>query len=468
METTQKNREAALPASAQQRNGAVRSAEAQRSAAGRPAKPAAPEERQAAPQKRRAEPEKTAAAPKRSATAKTAPAPKQRKAAPKAEAPAPKQRKAAPKAETAAPKQRKAAPVKKTSASKTKSVKSETAQQGLPDSVSTKKRAYGNSKPKKKTALDLVNEAVKKSTDRRAEKIKARQAEREKGPSKKNHSQPNAPAVIYTEPQAFNRNRFLIQLLTVAAVVVALVLGLSVFFKVENIAVSGANVYSKDAVQKASGIETGDNLLTFSHARAAAQIKAELNYVNSVRFGIKLPDTVNIIIDEADVVYAIKNQEGTWWLMNSTGRLIEQTGNAQAKKYTQILGVTISDPMPNEQAVATESAALTETDPATGETVMVPVSVTGAQRLNAALQIVQALEENDIVGDAASVDVTRLEDIILWYGSRYQVNLGDSGNLAYKVACMNDVILQMSEYQSGILDISFTIWPNQVGYTPFA
>ena len=93
---------------------------------------------------------------------------------------------------------------------------------------------------------------------------------------------------------------------------------------------------------------------------------------------------------------------------------------------------------------------------------------TNAQRLTAALKILKALEANDIVGSAASVDVTRLEDIILWYGTRYQVNLGDSDKLEYKISCMNDVILQMSDYQSGILDISFTIWPDQVGYTPFA
>ena len=45
---------------------------------------------------------------------------------------------------------------------------------------------------------------------------------------------------------------------------------------------------------------------------------------------------------------------------------------------------------------------------------------------------------------------------------------GDTSRLDYKVDCMNDAILQMSDYQSGVLDISFTIWPNQVGYTPFA
>ena len=326
-----------------------------------------------------------------------------------------------------------------------------------PDDVPNKKRAYGNSKPKKKPAIAVMGESIARSV----EKAKAKQAS--KGKKKQRPQQP-APAVIYTQPQAFNRNRLLVQLVTVVAIVVALVMGLSVFFKVENITVSGADVYSAWTVVEASGIEEGDNLLTFSHARAGALIKANLPYVKTVRFGIKLPATVNIIIEEEDVVYAIKDNTGLWWLMNSDGRIVEQTTSGKASNYTQVLGVTLETPIANERAVATEIAPA-ETDES-GE--YVPVTVTGAQRLNAAMNILQALEDNDIVGDAASVDVSRIEDIILWYGTRYQVNLGDSTRLDDKIACMNDVILQMSDYQSGILDISFTIWPNQVGYTPFS
>lgn len=326
-----------------------------------------------------------------------------------------------------------------------------------PDDVPNKKRAYGNSKPKKKPAIAVMGESIARSV----EKAKAKQAS--KGKKKQRPQQP-APAVIYTQPQAFNRNRLLVQLVTVVAIVVALVMGLSVFFKVENITVSGADVYSAWTVVEASGIEEGDNLLTFSHARAGALIKANLPYVKTVRFGIKLPATVNIIIEEENVVYAIKDNTGLWWLMNSDGRIVEQTTSGKASNYTQVLGVTLETPIANERAVATEIAPA-ETDES-GE--YVPVTVTGAQRLNAAMNILQALEDNDIVGDAASVDVSRIEDIILWYGTRYQVNLGDSTRLDDKIACMNDVILQMSDYQSGILDISFTIWPNQVGYTPFS
>ena len=336
--------------------------------------------------------------------------------------------------------------VKKKTVSKTKAAaKTDT------EDISTKKRAYGKTKPKKKSAVALLGDNLKKRAAKKAKK---------NGQSKQ-----QTPAVIYTQPQAFNRNRLLVQLITVVAVVAALVLGLSVFFKVETIQVSGAEVYSEWTIREASGLKEGDNLLTFSHARSAALIKANLPYVDTVRFGIKLPDTVNIIVKEDDVVYAVKDQNGQWWLMNSEGRIVEMGDNSKASNHTQVLGVVLDNPVPDERAVAMEAASM-ESLPE-GETVAV-VTTTGAQRLTAALQILKALEENDIVGEAASVDVTRIEDIILWYGSRYQVNLGDSTRLDYKIACMNDVILQMSDYQSGILDISFTIWPTQVGYTPFA
>ena len=90
----------------------------------------------------------------------------------------------------------------------------------------------------------------------------------------------------------------------------------------------------------------------------------------------------------------------------------------------------------------------------------------------AVLEILQALEENDIVGEVASVDVSQLNDVVLWYGTQYQVNLGDANDtvhsLKYKIACMYDAILQMTDYSNGILDVSFTTWENQVGLTPFS
>lgn len=301
------------------------------------------------------------------------------------------------------------------------------------------------------------------SREREAVRARQRRAERQNKPRS------TAPAVVYTQPAAFNRTRLLIQLMTVAAVVVALVLGLSIFFRVEVITVSGANVYSEWAVREASGIAEGDQLLTFSRARAGARIRAELPYVDSVRIGIKLPNTVNIVIEELDVVYSIQSSDDLWWLITSEGRIVEQTDGGTASSYTKILGVRIESPKVGDQAVAVEPEIPTAETDAEGNIIGTePVIVTGEQQLDAALSIVQALEDNDIVGQAASVDVSNIQDIQLWYGQQYLVLLGDTSQMNYKIACMVDTINDpRMDTGYGELDITFTIRKTEVMYTPF-
>lgn len=302
---------------------------------------------------------------------------------------------------------------------------------------------------------------------------KQRQARREAEAEKRRRRQSrfNTPAVIYTQPAAFNRDKLIVQLISVLSVVIAMMIGLSVFFKVGRITVSGAETYQPWTIVENSGISKGDNLLTFSRAKAVSQILANCPYVKDVRIGIKLPDTVNIEIVESDVVYAIKDDQGTWWLMNSDAKVSEMINGSRASNYTQVLGVTLSSPKIGETGVATEIQT-EQTDPTEEVAGTMPtvaaIVISGAQRLNTAKEILKALEDNDIVGEAASVDVTDVDNIELWYGSRYQVELGDSNNLTYKIACMYDAILQMSDYETGVLDVSFNTWTDQVAYTPFS
>ena len=302
---------------------------------------------------------------------------------------------------------------------------------------------------------------------------KQRQARREAEAEKRRRKQSrfNTPAVIYTQPAAFNRDKLIVQLISVLSVVIAMMIGLSVFFKVGRITVSGAETYQPWTIVENSGISKGDNLLTFSRAKAVSQILANCPYVKDVRIGIKLPDTVNIEIVESDVVYAIKDDQGTWWLMNSDAKVSEMINGSRASNYTQVLGVTLSSPKIGETGVATEIQT-EQTDPTEEVAGTMPtvaaIVISGAQRLNTAKEILKALEDNDIVGEAASVDVTDVDNIELWYGSRYQVELGDSNNLTYKIACMYDAILQMSDYETGVLDVSFNTWTDQVAYTPFS
>ena len=290
-----------------------------------------------------------------------------------------------------------------------------------------------------------------------------------------------SPEIVYTQPKAFNKNGFLLRLLTVVAVVLALTLGMSIFFKVENITVSGMEKYTAWDVRQASGIQEGENLMTINKAMISGKITTQLAYVESVRIGIKLPDTVNIEITELDVVYAIESADGNWWLINGGGKIIEETTTLAALDYTRVLGVQLDSPRAGQQAVAAEAVAAEPetTDPAqtdasegsdsTDATVapVTPVTVLGSERLQTAVSILQSLESNGVIGGVSTVDVSSITDLQLWYEERYQVVLGDDTQLNRKIKAMKQAVEQMTDYESGQLDVSFTTWPDKVLYDPF-
>lgn len=276
------------------------------------------------------------------------------------------------------------------------------------------------------------------------------------------------PDVVYIPAKPFNRNRLLLSLAITLAVVLALSFSISIFFSVEVVTVSGAEKYDAWTVKEASGIQYGDNLLSFGKAKAAGKIKLELPYVNTVRIGIKLPNTVNIEITEWDVLYSVRDAANGWWLMNSEGTIIDNVDSATAGEYTKVLGITVADPVEGQPAKALETSNATDTS---GETLLSVVRA--SDQLNVALTIISCLEDNGIIGEIASVDVSDMGNLELWYGQRFQVRLGESTDLNYKIKWLKAVVKgddeqnSLKEYDSGILDISFTIKQDQVIYDPF-
>ncbi len=274
----------------------------------------------------------------------------------------------------------------------------------------------------------------------------------------------SASDVVYMPPKTFNRNRFLLRLATVATIVIAVVLGVSVFFKVESVEVSGSEKYTAWDVRQASGIKDGENLLTFNRAKVSGRIISKLPYVGSVHIGIKLPGTVHIEIVEIEVTYAIKDSDGAWWLVSSGGKVVAKAADGTQEEHTKILGVELDKPEVSKQAVAKEIGS-DQTD-AEGNTV--PVTVTQSQRLETALEIATQLENNGIIGKAASVDVTDYGDIGLWYGQQYQVLLGEASQLGKKISFLKGIVDDPDyPHLNGVLDITLTTQPDAVIRYPF-
>lgn len=308
--------------------------------------------------------------------------------------------------------------------------------------------AAGTDTRRRKTTSTPTNRDIRKrkTVRRRQEAVKQPQASRRivRPP------QEDIPEVIYTAPKPLRRGKLAMRLLSMAAVVAAVFLGLSVFFRVETVTVAGADKYTPWMVMQASGISEGDALLGISEARVASRIIAELPYVDEVKLGIQLPGTVAIEIKELQVTYAIEAEDGSWWLISSSGRAVEQVTFAQASGYTRIEGLAIKNPTKDQAVEALPGKII---DPGEGTSIDQDQS-DADQQLAALIDIMQGLERNRVIGEVSVIDMTDIQSIKLQYPQLLTVLLGDEERMDYKLSYMASAMSQLAKNQSGELDLS--------------
>ena len=269
------------------------------------------------------------------------------------------------------------------------------------------------------------------------------------------------PQVIYRAPRPMRRGKFLWKLVSMAAVVAAVFMALSVFFRVETITVAGADKYSPWMIRQAAGVEPGDSLLGIGKARVASRIVAKLPYVDEVKVSVRLPGTVEIEITELQVTYSIEDENGAWWLISSSGRAVERVTLEKALGYTRVDGLVIRTPQPGQTVQALPGQIV---DPGEGTSVTLNQSQADKQ-LSDLIIVMNALEENRIIGEIARIDVTNPADIRLEYPQLLMVLLGDSERMDYKISYLTSAVNQLEDSQSGELELSLQYSENAI-FTP--
>jgi len=241
-------------------------------------------------------------------------------------------------------------------------------------------------------------------------------------------------------------------------VALLLILCLMVFLRVQTISVVGNSLYTTAEIQEAAGISQGSALLLVNKTAVASHIKAQLPYIDEVRVGIGLPNTIKVEIVELATTYAVAANDGSYWLINSSGRLVEQITAKEAEEYLTIEGVRIENAKIGENlSVVPDAVNVPEDEEKSGEEAALdaPSEATSAQRMDTALQIVRQLEAVDDIRAITSIDVSSIYDLEIWYGTRFQVKLGDNSDLSYKLEYMVAALSQLESYQSGVLDLTF-------------
>jgi hypothetical protein len=70
--------------------------------------------------------------------------------------------------------------------------------------------------------------------------------------------------------------------------------------------------------------------------------------------------------------------------------------------------------------------------------------------------VLSALDGTGITEHIASLDVTKDYDIVLWYGDQYEIRLGGTEQLDYKVQYLSAILGKLSDYQQGTIDLTLS------------
>ena len=306
------------------------------------------------------------------------------------------------------------------------------------------------------------------------------------------------------------------RLLIMAAIVAAVIFGVAIFFKVNTVEVQGNAIYSAEEIRSASGIQKGDNLFTLNKEAAAGSIKASLPYVETVSIIRFLPDKIVIEVKESDATFAVTTDTNTTWLINSVGKALEQisdsapdsalTAEPTAPDAEAPVEEPVEQPVENtdsENAGGEEAQQPSENlDAASGEQTQQPsdtadtagrdtaaeasaadnsaiqadgkriprilgvtvnsptvgsvVTATNPASLNAALAVIAELDGTGLLDHIVSINTEKEYDIVLQYDGRYEIRLGGTEELSYKIDYLTVILSKLSDFQAGVIDLTFS------------
>lgn len=222
-------------------------------------------------------------------------------------------------------------------------------------------------------------------------------------------------------------------------VIIAVLLSMVIFFRVESIQIRGATYYSEEEILEVCGVATGDNLLTLSRGEISGNIMAPLKYVETVKVSRQLPNTLIIRVTESDPQYAVQDANGNYFLMTAQGRIVEQIVGNRYKDFTVIEGLTIDTPVIGEDANI--YAKQGEETKAKGQ-------------LSAMKKILTEIEAASLGRHIASVQIPSAYKLTLWYEDRFLVELGDTERMDYKLEYLKAVIEKEESYVTGTIDLT--------------
>lgn len=236
----------------------------------------------------------------------------------------------------------------------------------------------------------------------------------------------------------------LLRVLSVLLTAVAVVTALTLFFKVGQMEVTGNVRYTAEEILTVTGVEEGDNLVLLDKYGIARKLYTQLPYITDVHIDRKLPDKLVIEVTETGVAMAIRGA-GSWWLLTSSGKLLEPVDSASEGGYPCIKNAETQEPVVGGRLQLAEE------------------SVMSADRL---LELMKELDVRGMLGQVDEIDLGDAEKLVIGYDGRFRVEMYYDVDFDFKLNCLAAAVAELEPNETGIIRMTMDD-DNEVRFIPY-
>ena len=230
--------------------------------------------------------------------------------------------------------------------------------------------------------------------------------------------------------------------LTFVIIVVAVIFVMSVSFRVENIQVVGNNHYTASEIINAIDIEEGDNLFFFDRFAAITRVFAKLPYIQEVSLERALPNRVTIRVTESNAVAYVKIGL-EYWTFDEKCKVLGKAAEGEEQGLIPVTGLNPGTIFINEPLATADHDERT---------------------INYLRAVLYQIVERGISYQVSKIDFSNTNSVILYYGEKYIVRLGDPYATEHKFSMVLDAISKLKDGDIGIIDVTDA---STVHFTPY-
>ena len=220
--------------------------------------------------------------------------------------------------------------------------------------------------------------------------------------------------------------------LTFFILIIAMIFVMSVIFRVSTITVNGNTHYSDQDIINAIEIEQGDNLFFFDRFAAVSRVFAKLPYVEEVTVTRNLPDKVIIDVTETTAIAYFKLGTELWTLDHNC-KILGKAAEGEEAGLIPITGFKPGTLLINERLTSEDGSG---------------------RNVDFLEEIFHQIEGRSILTYITKIDFSDPNNVKLFYGGKYTINLGDPYSPEHKFSLVVSAISQLKDGDIGILDVS--------------